>query len=219
MWLITYFIFLQLESLKLWQHRSKRNIFYQQSCKIVILIIWYHEKVILIHGGREKVIWAADRKKIDGADGRGPGPGSVDRKKVRPYFLLKFMIEYISSTKKMHFSLLNIGIKINLQSHSVKRNLHENGLIWCNHIQCLLKQENITSTNVAAINTSPIFGKFSDQNLITCKKTQGKRPSKNYLTSVLRWKAGSSTAVCSVKCTYQLYFFHWTLPNCCKYQI
>ena len=93
------------------------------------MIIWYHEKVILIHGGREKVIWATDRKKVDGADGRGPRLGSVDRKKVRPYFLLKFMIEYISSTKKNAFFIVNIGIKINLQSHSVKRNLHENGLI------------------------------------------------------------------------------------------
>ena len=73
MWLIIYFIFLQLKSLKLWQYRKKRYVFYQQGREIVILIIQGREKVILINEDREKVISAGDRKKVNRAGGCGLG--------------------------------------------------------------------------------------------------------------------------------------------------
>ena len=71
LWLITYFVFLQLKSLKLWQCRKTRNVFYHHGRETIILIIRGREKVILIHGGSEKVIWAGSRRKIKGTEGRG----------------------------------------------------------------------------------------------------------------------------------------------------
>ena len=71
LWNDWYFIFLQLKNLKLWQYRNRRNIFYHQGREKVFLAIRSSGKVILIYGGREKVIWAGGRKK--GKYGHGPG--------------------------------------------------------------------------------------------------------------------------------------------------
>ena len=67
MWLITYFIFLQLKSLKLSKYRNTRNVIYQQGREIVTSIIRGRENETLTHGGREKVIWAGGRRKVNGA--------------------------------------------------------------------------------------------------------------------------------------------------------
>ena len=71
MWLITCFIFLHLKSLKLWQYRNKRNIFYQQGYEIVILIIWSHEKAVLIHEAHKESNLGC-LKKVNEAEGQGP---------------------------------------------------------------------------------------------------------------------------------------------------
>ena len=47
------------------------------------------------------------------------------------------MIEYILTSSKKLFLLLNIQISINFQLHSVARKSNNNKLIRCNHVQYL----------------------------------------------------------------------------------
>ena len=69
------------------------------------------------------------------------------------YFKVKFMIEYISTSPKKLFLLLNIRISINFQSPFAVRNPNKNKLVQCDYIQCLQKQENICTINIAVLNT------------------------------------------------------------------
>ena len=100
MWLIAYFIFLQLKSLKLWEHRNTRNVFYQQTREILTSIIRGQEKEILIHGGREKLIWAGDHRKVNGIGSRDQGLGA---KKIntRPFSNI-----FYSNVLKMDLKIL-----------------------------------------------------------------------------------------------------------------
>ena len=71
MWLITYFIFFQLKSFKLWEYKSTRDVFYQ-------IGPWNSNfdnsgplKRNFDTDGREKVIWAESRREVNAAGGRG----------------------------------------------------------------------------------------------------------------------------------------------------
>ena len=103
---ITYFTFLQLKNLKLWQYRNTRNVFHQQARQIVILMIRGREKIILIHGGCEKVIWTGGHRKVNGARGRSWGLGAVGRGKVIPSRYSSRWIEPEGNGRSSHQELL-----------------------------------------------------------------------------------------------------------------